>query len=49
MEEGQSAQEACDASMKFFEDHIPVGVLAVSRSGYGVSCNTDMAWWAGKG
>jgi L-asparaginase/beta-aspartyl-peptidase (threonine type) len=49
MEEGQSPQEACDASMKFFEDHIPIGVLAVSRSGCGVSCNTDMAWWAGEG
>jgi L-asparaginase/beta-aspartyl-peptidase (threonine type) len=49
IEEGQSPQDACDASMKFFEDHIPIGVLAVSRSGKGVSCNTDMAWWAGEG
>jgi L-asparaginase/beta-aspartyl-peptidase (threonine type) len=49
MEEGQSPQDACDASMNFFEDSIPIGVLAVSLSGFGVSCNTDMAWWAGKG
>lgn len=49
MEEGQTPQEACDASLKFFEDEIPIGVLAVSRSGYGASCNTDMAWWAGEG
>jgi L-asparaginase/beta-aspartyl-peptidase (threonine type) len=49
IEAGQSPQEACDESMKFFKDDIPTGVLAVSRSGYGVSCNTDMAWWAGEG
>jgi isoaspartyl peptidase/L-asparaginase-like protein (Ntn-hydrolase superfamily) len=49
IEEGQSPQDACDASLNFFEDHIPIGVLAVSRAGTGVSCNTDMAWWAGEG
>lgn len=49
IEAGLSPQEACDSSLEFFEDDIPTGVLAVSESGYGVSCNTDMAWWVGKG
>lgn len=49
IEEGQSPQKACDDSLKFFKDDIPMGMLAVSKEGYGVSCNTDMASWAGEG
>lgn len=49
IEEGLSPQEACDESLKFYSDDIPTGMLAVSKDGYGVSCNTDMAWWAGEG
>lgn len=49
IDEGQSPQKACDDSLIFFEDEMPTGMLAVSKAGYGVSRNTDMAWWAGEG
>ncbi len=49
LEEGLEPRDACDASLELFKDYVSIGVLAVSTSGYGVSCNTDMAWWAGKG
>lgn len=48
IEEGKTPQEACDASLKFYGDDMPTGVLAVSESGYGVSSNTKMAWWVGE-
>ncbi len=49
IEAGLSPQEACESSLGFFGDDIPTGVLAVSESGYGVSCNTRMAWCVKEG
>ncbi len=49
IEGGLSPQDACDASLGFFKKDMPTGVLALSKSGYGVSCNTKMAWWAAEG
>lgn len=46
IEEGQHPQDACDSSLSFFKKDVPTGVLALSKDGYGVSCNTRMAWWA---
>ncbi|UCD92673.1 MAG: isoaspartyl peptidase/L-asparaginase, partial [Methanobacteriota archaeon] len=47
--EGLHPQDACDSSLKFFEKEMPTGIIAVSEDGYGVSCNTKMAWWAREG
>ena len=30
----------------FFAQHVPIGLIAVARSGYGVACNRQMAWSA---
>ncbi len=49
MVDGRHPQDACDASLELFEKDMPTGVIAVSKDGYGVSCNTKMAWWAREG
>lgn len=46
IEEGLHPQDACDASLRLFEKDMSTGVIAVAKGGYGVSCNTRMAWWA---
>lgn len=48
IEEGQHPQDACIASLKFFKKEMPTGVQAISKDGYGTSCNTKMAWWVGE-
>ena len=39
---GRSAQRACDAALRLIKPYIPVGVIAISRTGYGVAHNINM-------
>jgi L-asparaginase / beta-aspartyl-peptidase len=43
IDQGESAQDACDWGMGQFEKKVPVGVIAVSKDGYGIASNEDMA------
>lgn len=43
IDQGESAQQACDWGLGQFEKKVPVGVIAVSKDGYGMASNEEMA------
>ncbi len=47
MASGVDAQQACNTGVYRFPDDIPLGILAIDEGGWGVACNTEMAWRAG--
>ncbi len=47
MASGVQPQEACDAGVALLPKDIPVGIIAVDRSAWGVSFSTKMAWRSG--
>ena len=46
MAAGAEPQAACAESLRSFPDDVSVGVIAISRGGYGVASNVPMAWHA---
>lgn len=44
MEEGMSAQKACEWGISLYEESIPVGLIAVDARGMGCASNWSMAW-----
>ena len=42
-------QKACERGVALFPHRVPVGAIAVSKGGYGVAANRDMAWHAIEG
>jgi L-asparaginase/beta-aspartyl-peptidase (threonine type) len=47
--DGLPPQEACERGVALFRRTVPVGVIAVSRQGWGKACNRGMAFWANAG
>lgn len=42
--EGMNPQKACEWGLALIEKGIPIGVIVVSKEGYGVAASKDMAW-----
>ena len=49
IDQGESAQDACEWGLRQFEKNVPVGVIAVSKDGYGIASNEDMAHFVKEG
>lgn len=42
--DGMTPQEACEWGMGLFDSKIPIGIIAVSKEGFGITASKDMAW-----
>jgi len=47
--DGLTPQEACEWGMGLFDPNIPMGIIAISRDGFGITATNDMAWSVLKG
>jgi len=43
---GDNIKEACKKGINMFPSEIKVGIIAISKTGYSIASNTDMAHYA---
>ncbi len=43
---GEDIQKACEKGVSLFDQQIPVGIIAISRRGFGIASNREMASWS---